>query len=395
MKPTRSASSASRTQHVLISTGGFLPGFKGGGPIKSVVEIVERLPATVHCLVITADRDFGDAQPYPGLSGTVVDYLGHDVFYFNWRKPTHWLRLNRLARRSRLDLLYLNSFWSPLFTIAPVIAHQLRLLRAGGVLLAPRGELSPGALTLKSRKKRLVLSVWAPLLKSVRPLFHASTHMEAAEIRTTLPWAETVVQVNTRGREPRPEIVPTRERARFAFVSRIAPKKNLALALRALRQVTEPLDFDIFGPTEDQDYWRQCQDLMSAIPSRARVTYRGTLAPDQTPERLADYDAFIFPTLGENFGHVIIESLSAGCPVLCSDQTPWNDVFRAGGGSVIPQLDDMVWAREIDRVARLPRAERDTMKRATLRAYAAWRGQATDRLAIEVALERQGTSGVP
>jgi len=113
------------------------------------------------------------------------------------------------------------------------------------------------------------------------------------------------------------------------------------------------------------------------------------------PERLADYDAFIFPTLGENFGHVIIESLSAGCPVLCSDQTPWNDVFRAGGGSVIPQLDDMVWAREIDRVARLPRAERDTMKRATLRAYAAWRGQATDRLAIEVALERQGTSGVP
>ena len=50
------------------------------------------------------------------------------------------------------------------------------------------------------------------------------------------------------------------------------------------------------------------------------------------------YDAFVFPTLGENFGHVIAESLASSCPVICSDQTPWTPVLEAGGGQVVRDL---------------------------------------------------------
>jgi glycosyltransferase involved in cell wall biosynthesis len=35
------------------------------------------------------------------------------------------------------------------------------------------------------------------------------------------------------------------------------------------------------------------------------------------------HDLFILPTLGENYGHVIVEAWAAGVPVLLSDQTPW------------------------------------------------------------------------
>jgi glycosyltransferase involved in cell wall biosynthesis len=41
------------------------------------------------------------------------------------------------------------------------------------------------------------------------------------------------------------------------------------------------------------------------------------------PGVFRQYDLFVFPTRGENFGHVIIESLSVGTPVLLSDRTPW------------------------------------------------------------------------
>lgn len=44
---------------------------------------------------------------------------------------------------------------------------------------------------------------------------------------------------------------------------------------------------------------------------------------------------FLFPTFSENYGHVIAESMIAGCPVLISDQTPWNDVKDAQGGFVV------------------------------------------------------------
>ena len=35
-----------------------------------------------------------------------------------------------------------------------------------------------------------------------------------------------------------------------------------------------------------------------------------------------EYDLLFLPTKGENFGHVILESMSAGTPVLISDTTP-------------------------------------------------------------------------
>ena len=53
-------------------------------------------------------------------------------------------------------------------------------------------------------------------------------------------------------------------------------------------------------------------------------------------EVFQNYHLFFFPTLGENFGHVIIEALVAGCPILISDQTPWRNLETAGVGWDIP-----------------------------------------------------------
>jgi glycosyltransferase involved in cell wall biosynthesis len=44
----------------------------------------------------------------------------------------------------------------------------------------------------------------------------------------------------------------------------------------------------------------------------------------------------LFPTLGENYGHVICEALNAGCPVLISNQTPWRNLQEKGVGWDFP-----------------------------------------------------------
>ena len=51
---------------------------------------------------------------------------------------------------------------------------------------------------------------------------------------------------------------------------------------------------------------------------------------------LEGHHVFLFPTLGENYGHVIQEALSAGCVALISDQTPWQDLEASGVGASIP-----------------------------------------------------------
>jgi len=51
---------------------------------------------------------------------------------------------------------------------------------------------------------------------------------------------------------------------------------------------------------------------------------------------MGQHDLFFFPTLGENYGHVIMEALMAGCPVLLSDRTPWRNLTAAGVGWDLP-----------------------------------------------------------
>ena len=53
-------------------------------------------------------------------------------------------------------------------------------------------------------------------------------------------------------------------------------------------------------------------------------------------KNLFEYHFFILPTLGENFGHVFIEALAAGCPLIISNRTPWLELEKKGIGWDIP-----------------------------------------------------------
>ncbi len=59
----------------------------------------------------------------------------------------------------------------------------------------------------------------------------------------------------------------------------------------------------------------------------------------QISKLMMEHHLLFLPTLGENFGHVIIEALTCGCPVLISDKTPWKNLEEKGIGWDI-QLND-------------------------------------------------------
>ena len=387
MTDSTHAAASPKPRRILAFTGTFLPGYKGGGPIKSMVQILDHLPDSVKVTLVTADRDLGDSRPYPGLSGKVVHRGPHEIYYLNRRDPRHWMALHRWARRNPVDLIYVNSLWSPLFTVLPIVAHWLGLLTSREILLAPRGELSPGALGIKSQKKTAFLRIWAPLLRRLDPVWHASTEMEAGEIHQVFPWARTVIQIDSHGDDPRKDIVASRQRVRFVFIGRICEKKNLRLVLQALNLVTSEVEFDIYGPIEDAKYWADCRRLIDESPVNVRSNYRGLLRSDQVPEAFAQYDGFIFPTLGENFGHVIAECLSAGCPVICSQHTPWTGTLNHGGGVALSGLEAQLWADEIDLRARQSSIRRDGAKRNALRAYVEWRNELMTTSAVESVLD--------
>jgi len=366
---------------VLTTCRVFEPGFRGGGIVRAVVQTVDTASDRVEVTLLTADRDLGSSRPYLRLAGRWTTRHRARAFYVNTRSVRQWLRIWRDLRGTRFDLLYVNSLWEPTFTVLPIVATRLGLLRARRILLSPHGELSPGALSLKSRKKRLFLSLWAPFLRRADVTWHAVTDREAAEIRAVFPWARIVVnhyQVPLPA-EPLPPYALNDGPARLVFLGRISPKKNLHLVLAALGQTSSPIVFDIYGPQEDAAYWARCETLIDRLPPNVTVRYQGAVGPDDVRTTFSRYDAFVFPTLGENFGYVIAESLSASCPVICSGETPWTDVLAGGGGWILDELTAADLAKRLEGVAALTPDERHEARQRAADTYRAWRRAVRDR----------------
>ena len=96
--------------------------------------------------------------------------------------------------------------------------------------------------------------------------------------------------------------------------------KNLDFAIAVLAAINGGVNFNVFGPIEDRLYWADCQRLAERLPGNVRLRYRGLVKPDEVAQVLERHHLFFLPTRGESFGHAIVESLMAGCPVLISDQ---------------------------------------------------------------------------
>jgi glycosyltransferase involved in cell wall biosynthesis len=342
---------------VLVFVDYYLPGFKSGGPVRTISNLVDHLGSEFRFLIVTRDRDILDAVPYPGIEIGGWNTVGAaQVFY----APPNLLSLRGIARlmsETEHDILYLNSFFSPRMTILPLFCAQFGLTQRKRCVIAPRGELAPSALTLKRAKKRVFLGV-AKLLGLYRGvLWQASADHDAADIRREMGSLANDIRIalnlprSTENLPSRAVARNTGDPLRVLFLARISPMKNLDFAVRVLGQVTARIIFDIYGPTEDATYWRECQDFIRQLPKNITVTYRGGVAADQVVLIFSTYDLFFFPTRGENYGHVIAESLSVGTPVLISDQTPWRSLQDDQLGWDLPLDDEKKFAKIIDDLA--------------------------------------------
>lgn len=353
-----------------------------------MARIIDSAPAELDIVMVTRDRDLGARTAYPGLSGSQVRRNAATVAYLNVWSIVHWVRLIGRLRRKPIAILYVNSPWDPWFSVLPVVFGVLHILPVRHTLIAARGSFSPSALGLKARKKRWFLMLWRPLLSRIAASWHASTDREAEEIRAVFPDADILV-CPQEGPPLSPAVQNRNEPGRgFVFIGRIGRMKNLLLVLQALREVAVPLCLDIYGPLEDHGYWAECRDAIDQLPLHIVVSYRGELTPDDVVATFAAYDAFVFPTLGENFGHVVAESLSAGCPVICSDQTPWTATLNVGGGEVVNESTTVCWATVLSRWAARADTEVDDARLAAIAAYRGWQAKQPTENVLVQALDR-------
>ncbi len=348
---------------ILLFVGYYFPGYKAGGPLRTISNMVDLLGDEFEFLIITRDRDLCDTVPYANLIlDEWVEHNNTKVLYVSLHNTTIKYFL-RVIKNTDFNVLYLNSFFDSKFSIWPLIARRLCFTKRCPVVLAPRGEFSAGALALKPVKKRffILFARWLGLHRDV--VWQASSEFEKSDIISALGVDPANVWIAKD--LPSKGVVRTSSKKensgsslKLVFLSRISPIKNLDFALKVLIGVKCSVVFDIYGPIEDQAYWSVCQEIISRLPTNIQVKYCGSVNPDQVGEIFADYDLFFFPTKGENYGHVIAESLAVGTPVLISDQSPWRALGDDKLGWDLSLNNDALFVQKIESLSRMGHVER-------------------------------------
>lgn len=359
---------------MLVLASYYLPGSRAGGPVRSLSNLVEALGDEFEFQVLTRDRDWNEHEPYEGAKDGKARRVGKaTVRYLRPSISASWA-VKQETERLAPDLLYFNSFFDPFFSILPLVFRRLGLIPRMPVLIAPRGQFAPGALGLKAFKKRSYLTAakWMRLLDGLQ--WHATAESEAADIIRIVGREATKVTVAPNLGRPihdREQVPNSRVRENFAVaaIGRVSPEKNLLQALRIVCASKHPLQFDIYGPIGDRNYWNMCQKAIADRPSHVSINYRGAIESDRVPEVLAGYDTFLSTTLGENFGHSIVEALTAGIPVLISDRTPWRGLREANAGYDLPLHDDRGFIDALETLS-LRTADQVAKMRAGTLAYA-------------------------
>jgi glycosyltransferase involved in cell wall biosynthesis len=352
-------------KNILVFVDWFYPGFLAGGPVQSIVSIVEHLHEEFQFWIFTSNRDLNSVEPYTEITSNawVDSPLGCKVYYADSANLSKKLVSDVLSSQT-WDKVYINSLFSKYYSIVPLLLLK-RKFKHLPVIVAPRGMFGSGALSIKKYKKKGFLFYAKHSGLHKRVIWHAASSREASEIHKALGKDVTLHTVSNLPKRLNPKTKSRKEKKhlKLFFSSRISPIKNVLFAIEVLSLIkTQKIQFNLYGLIENESYWNQCKQRIVELPKNIIVEHRGTYSSAEALHVFEEEDALFLPTRNENYGHSIVESLSCGCPAIISDQTPWKDLQDYGAGYALPLSDKAAFVQAIERLAEMNEEEFSKMR---------------------------------
>jgi glycosyltransferase involved in cell wall biosynthesis len=230
------------------------------------------------------------------------------------------------------------------------IARQLGKKRSVPVIIHPHGMLEPWALRRSSWKKQVTGRLWEyeNLQRASCLRVTSESELRAARsfgLKNPLALIPNGIDVEDYSSLPTPgeaatlleatTLLPEHEGKRvLLFLSRVHPKKGLAMLLRAWHALgLERRDWLLLIAGPDQGgHLDELKQLVDDLKLARSVVFTGALFGQQKLAAYARADLFILPSYSENFGVAVAEALAAGLPVITTRGTPWKGLEAQGCG---------------------------------------------------------------
>lgn len=350
---------------ILIFIDWYKPGFKAGGPIRSISNLISQLNTEYEFYIVTRNTDYLESKPYSNIELNQWNDVDRASVYYLSKENQRLKNIKQLIKEVNPKIIYCNSLYSPFFTLIPLYLAKKFKIRS---ILAIRGMLSEGSLGIKSTKKKAFLLITKFIALFNKCTFHATTKDEKNAIQQTFG-NKTPIVIAENLSEDTNILHQTKDKKTnhlsMVSIGRISPEKNTLYALKVLNKVNANLQFDIYGPIYNQDYWKKCKKVINELPENIIVKYKGILPHKDLNKTLKNYEVFFSPSTGENYGHSIIEAMINSCIPIISDQTPWRNLEKMEIGYDLPLNDPLIFSKKIDELAIMDKTEFNSLSHKT------------------------------
>ncbi len=125
----------------------------------------------------------------------------------------------------------------------------------------------------------------------------------------------------------------TNQPLRVLFVGTVCQRKGLSYLVDALDALPS-------GAAELTICGRLVDDAATLRNARARTRIRAFVSSEELLREFRSADVFVFPSLAEGFGHVLLEAMACGLPVISTTHTAAPDLISDGREGFVTEPGD-------------------------------------------------------
>ena len=139
-------------------------------------------------------------------------------------------------------------------------------------------------------------------------------------------------------------------KVRFSFIGRISKEKNLEFLNSVWRKFSakhDDVELMYVG------YGWYLEEIKKSFEGNNSVHFAGEQGGETLASLYADSDFFLFPSVTDTFGNVVVEAMSTGTPAIVSDYGgPHDIVMDSAAGRILP-IDEDAWLNALEEARKL------------------------------------------
>jgi glycosyltransferase involved in cell wall biosynthesis len=336
-----------KKKSILFISGYYYPS-QLGGPCNSNHWLVNALKSNnfyVMVLATSAGISVGQVK----FNNWIHDKNGK-VIYLKTKWPNFSITfiLKYLKELRNVDLVQISS----LFSFSSFIIALLSILYGKPVVWSPRGELAAPALKRNFVLKNLFIKIIGLFTRKIH--FHVTGKDELKDLQGA--FGCDVKYILHPNYIQMPYNLVVQRKKQFIYVGRLHPIKSLDKLITGLfiskYFIKENYNFLIIG-SGDGNYEKYLRILIDNYKLTRNVLFLDHISDVNQKNRLFSESLFSFlVSESENFGNVILESISNGTPVVSSKGTPWNILEEKSAGFWISNEPHVI-ANCIDQIIKM------------------------------------------